>query len=65
MLHGGADPLLLGKPVSLGCVRARDRDLLILLDWLEQRGALGRSPGARAGHEVHQALRRPTLIVVR
>jgi hypothetical protein len=25
-LHGGAHPLLLGKPVSLGCVRALDAD---------------------------------------
>jgi hypothetical protein len=65
MLHGGADPLLLGKPVSLGCVRTRDRDLLILIDWLEERGALVRSPGADAGHEVHQALRRPARILVR
>ena len=27
-LHGGANPLLLGKPVSLGCARATDQDLL-------------------------------------
>jgi hypothetical protein len=65
MLHGGADPLLLGKPVSLGCVRARDRDLLILFEWLEERGALGPSSGAEAGHEVHQVLRRPAHILVR
>lgn len=41
-LHGGADPLLLGKPISLGCIRARDRDLAALLGWLAERGALVR-----------------------
>ncbi|MDH3519828.1 MAG: L,D-transpeptidase [Myxococcales bacterium] len=62
-LHGGAHPLLLGKPVSLGCVRALDADFLALLDWLEARGAL-RGEGRGQG-ELRQAFRRPVRIVVR
>src|SRR5262249_24807190 len=49
-LHGGANPLLLGKPVSLGCARATDQDLMRLFDWLEQQRALQR-PVAIAGGE--------------
>jgi hypothetical protein len=56
-LHGGADPLLLGKPVSLGCVRLADADMLALLGWLERAGALA-APRATPGGELHQALRR-------
>lgn len=63
-LHGGADPVLLGKPVSLGCVRTLDRDFLGLLDWLEQRdGLLG--PRPQPDGELHQGFRRPARIVVR
>lgn len=63
-LHGGADPLLLGKPVSLGCVRTLDTELLTLLDWLEERDGLmvrRRQPDG----ELHQGFRRPARIVVR
>ena len=63
-LHGGADPLLLGKPVSLGCARATDRDLLRLLGWLEERRALQR-PVAVAGGEIHQYFRRPARVIIR
>lgn len=63
-LHGGADPLLLGKPVSLGCVRATDRDLLALIAWLEERGALG-PPVRTASGELHQRFRRPARVEVR
>jgi len=63
-LHGGADPLLIGKPVSLGCVRALDADMLRLLDWLEERGALGATHRQPDG-EIHQAFRRPARVVVR
>lgn len=62
-LHGGARPLLIGKAVSLGCVRALDADMLALLDWLESAGALGeRRPGVEG--EVHQPFRRRARIVV-
>lgn len=63
-LHGGANPLLLGKPVSLGCVRALDEDLMALLDWLEAQGALD-PVSSSGGREVQQAFRRPVRIVVR
>jgi hypothetical protein len=62
-LHGGADPLLLGKPVSLGCVRALDADLLGLLDWLEARGGLLVAREGPGG-ELHQGFRRPARIRV-
>lgn len=62
-LHGGARPLLIGKPISLGCVRALDADLLALLDWLEQAGALGEQrPGAEG--EITQRFQRRARIVV-
>jgi L,D-transpeptidase catalytic domain len=63
-LHGGANPLLLGKPVSLGCARATDQDLLRLFDWLEQRRALER-PEKIAGGELRQYFRRPARVSVR
>ena len=63
-LHGGADPLLLGKPVSLGCVRALDADLLALLDWLDERGGLLAARQMPDG-ELHQGFRRPAHIRVR
>lgn len=63
-LHGGADPLLLGKRVSLGCVRLADADMLALLDWLERAGALAKPRTAPDG-ELHQALRRRVMLEVR
>ena len=63
-LHGGANPLLLGKPVSLGCARATDEDLLRLIDWLEQQRALQR-PETVAGGELRQYFRRPARVSVR
>jgi hypothetical protein len=61
-LHGGANPLLLGKPVSLGCARATDEDLLRLIAWLEDRHALDQ-PVAVAG-ELHQYFRRPARVSI-
>jgi hypothetical protein len=63
-LHGGADPLLLGKPVSLGCVRTRDEDLLALLSWLEDRGVLLQDSASEPG-EHEQGFQRPARVVVR
>jgi hypothetical protein len=63
-LHGGANPRLLGKPVSLGCVRSLDSDLLGLLAWLEERGALGSVHAGERG-ELYQEFRRPARLVVR
>lgn len=62
-LHGGADPLLLGKPVSLGCVRTRDQDFLTLVEWLDERGGLGPEHPDAEG-EIRQAFRRPAHIRV-
>ncbi len=63
-LHGGAHPLLLGKPVSLGCVRTQDADLDNLIAWLGDQGALGTSRPRENG-ESQQAFLRPARIVVR
>lgn len=64
-LHGGADPRLVGKPVSLGCVRIRDEELLGILAWLESRDALG--PAHAALHSEGQLrqdfVRRARLVV--
>jgi len=62
-LHGGANPLLVGKPVSLGCVRLSDPDMLALLDWLDRAGALAPERAFENG-EVHQRLRRPVAFDV-
>jgi hypothetical protein len=67
-LHGGAIPVLLGKPVSLGCVRMADDDLLSLLEWMEQRGALaGARPRATMppGGESVRYFRRAAVLRVR
>src|SRR5262245_32030197 len=63
-IHGGANPILVGKPVSLGCVRLSDADMLALLAWLDRGGALG-SPHAASNGEIHQRLRRPVAFEVR
>ncbi len=60
-LHGGAHPLLLGKHVSLGCVRTDDVDLLDLIDWLGAHGALGRSR-ERPNGEAYRAILRPVQL---
>jgi lipoprotein-anchoring transpeptidase ErfK/SrfK len=63
-LHGGANPVVVGKPVSLGCVRLSDPDMLALLDWLDRAGALAPARPLANG-EIHQALRRPVAFEVR
>jgi len=63
-LHGGANPLLLGKPVSLGCVRLADPDMLRLLDWLAAAGALAAPQPIDSG-ELHQMLQRRVTFEVR
>ncbi|HTO69349.1 MAG TPA: L,D-transpeptidase [Myxococcota bacterium] len=63
-LHGGANPLVVGKPVSLGCVRLSDTDMLAFLDWLDRGGALAPAR-ASANGEIHQPLRRPVAFDVR
>jgi len=63
-LHGGASPILVGKPVSLGCVRLSDADMLAFLDWLDRAGALAKAHPAANG-EILQPLRRPVAFEVR
>jgi hypothetical protein len=63
-LHGGADPRVLGKRVSLGCVRTADEDMLTLLAWLGDHGALAADAPTTGGEE-HRLLRRPARLIVR
>jgi hypothetical protein len=67
-LHGGGDPRVLGRPISAGCVRTRDADLLRVIGWLDLAGALGDpelDADDPAGGEVRRPIRRPTWVVVR
>jgi hypothetical protein len=63
-LHGGSRPLLLGKPITLGCLRSADPQLLELLAWLGQQGALGAERPLASG-ESRQAFVRPARLVIR
>jgi lipoprotein-anchoring transpeptidase ErfK/SrfK len=63
-LHGGGDQRVLGKPVSAGCVRATDADLLRVVAWLDRRNALASTRQAQNG-EFHRRFRRPVELVVR
>ena len=63
-LHGGGDPRVLGKPISGGCVRARDADLLRILAWMQGRGALG-PPAEQPDGEVHRSFVRPVVLRIR
>lgn len=63
-LHGGASWLTVGKPVTLGCLRATDDSMRDLIVWLEARGALGAKP-TRGSGEKPQAFIRPARIVIR
>jgi hypothetical protein len=63
-IHGGADPLELGKPVSLGCVTLRDEGWLALVEWLRAQGGLAAERATSRGDLV-SAFRRPIRVVVR
>ena len=63
-IHAGADPLELGKPVSLGCVTLHDHAWLVLVDWLRTRDSL--APELTTPHgDLVSAFRRPIRVVVR
>ncbi len=62
-LHGGGDPRVLGKPVSGGCVRATDADILRLIAWLDLQGALA-PPQPQPSGEVHRSIIRPVRLRV-
>ncbi len=63
-VHGGALAVLLGKPVSAGCIRTRDADLLRLVAWLESREALQKER-TRNGGERWRSFRRPAHLETR
>lgn len=63
-LHGGSDRRVLGKPISAGCVRAADSDLLRIVAWLDSRDALASARQARNG-EIHRRFRRTIELIVR
>jgi hypothetical protein len=63
-IHGGADPLELGKPVSLGCVTLQDEGWLALVDWLHARNSLEPWRVDDSGDLV-SGFRRPVRVVVR
>ncbi len=63
-LHGGGDHKALGKPISAGCVRATDADLLRVVAWLDERNALADARELQSG-EIHRRFLRPVELVVR
>jgi hypothetical protein len=62
-IHAGADPLELGKPVSLGCVRVQDESWLALVDWLQSSGSLHPWRANPEG-DIVSGFRRPIRVVV-
>lgn len=64
-LHGGASWIAVGKPVTLGCLRATDDSIRKLIDWLDGRGALTALPATGRGGERPQAFARPARFVIR
>jgi lipoprotein-anchoring transpeptidase ErfK/SrfK len=63
-VHGGGQRVALGKPVSLGCVRLTDADVLELIAWMRERDAL-RPRAPRGSGERHEPLLRPAHVVIR
>jgi hypothetical protein len=62
-LHGGGDPDVLGKPVSSGCVRASDADLLRLIAWFDLHGGLAPARVGASGEVVRDLWRAARLHV--
>ena len=63
-VHGGGDERALGKPLSAGCVRATDADLLRMIAWLDEKEALTSATEVQNG-EIHRIFKRPIQLVVR
>jgi hypothetical protein len=63
-IHGGADRIELGKPVSLGCVTLQDEGWLELVDWLHARNSLEPWRETPSGKAISR-FRRPIRVVVR
>ena len=62
-IHGGAHPLELGKPISLGCIELQDPEWYELVRWLEERGTLAPWRSRGAG-DVQTTFRRPVRVIV-
>jgi hypothetical protein len=62
-LHGGADRLAVGKPLTLGCVALTDGDMRELIAWLVERGALGAGSRTGTGEVLHRFVRATTLSI--
>jgi hypothetical protein len=60
-LHGGADRVSVGKPLTLGCVALTDVDMRELIAWLSERGALGAGARTEHGEILHRFVRSTTL----
>jgi hypothetical protein len=60
-LHGGADRVVVGKPLTLGCVTLTDADMRALIAWLAERGALGAGAPTGTGEVLHRFVRATTL----
>ena len=63
-LHGGASWIAVGKPLTLGCLRATDDSIRELIVWLESRGALSAAPAVHSG-ERPQPFARPARFIIR
>jgi hypothetical protein len=62
-LHGGGNAGAIGQPISGGCVRAGDSDLLRIIAWLDLAGFLGPAQRRDDG-EIYRPFQRPARIVV-
>ena len=62
-IHAGAEQLVLGKPVTLGCVRMSDASMRGLLDWLDENGALA-APRLLENGETSRDFVRPIIVEV-
>jgi hypothetical protein len=63
-VHGGANPLALGKPLTLGCVRLSDQSMHELIGWLESRAALSGSAQQASG-EILVRFQEPAALRIR
>lgn len=62
-LHGGGSRYAVGKSVSLGCLRASDRGIQDLLDWLHEQRVLGATKTRKDGQQ-SQSFTRPVKLII-
>lgn len=63
-IHAGADPLSLGKPVTLGCVGLTDADMATVISWLEAEGVIEAGTWG-AGGQLHRNFSQPARVEIR